>query len=82
MKIQTNITKSYASGIEAVEDCGFEEIGIIEMNKNFKRISRTLLEKENKLYYYVGMDHFNTTVYNVTLNPIENLSGDYEIVRY
>lgn len=82
MKIKTDCTKNYMSGMEALEDFGFKKVGLIRITKNFKEITRDLVEKNGKLYYYVGMDHFNTTIYSVTLKEVEKLTGEYTKEMY
>lgn len=80
MKIKTDCTKNYMSGIEALEDCGFKHIGYIEMLNSFKTVTRALLEKNGVHYYYKGMDHYNSTVYSATVEKVDNIKGWYSEV--
>lgn len=77
MKIKTDCTKSYMSGIEALQDLGYNHIGIIEMNNSFKIVRRQLLEKNGVRFYYKGMDHYNTTIYNVSIEKVSKINGWY-----
>lgn len=81
MKITTDVTKSYESGTEALEDKGYKVVGTIFMNRNLREVKRILLEKNDKEYYYVGMDHYNTTVYSCTIYPVDSLKGEYRTER-
>lgn len=82
MKLKTDCTKNYMTGIEALNDCGFKEIGTIEMINSFKTVTRILVEKDGIKYYYKGMNHYNTTVYSVFIEKIEEIDGWYNEVTF
>lgn len=53
--VKTNESKSYMSFINALSDEGYYQVG----PKTFR--------KDGKDYEFVSYDHFNTTIYSVTL---------------
>lgn len=82
MKIYTDNTKSYVSGIEAVEELGFKHIGTITITTKFRQENRHLFEKDGVQYYWKSMDNFNLTIYSVVIEKVEELKGDYYIQKF
>jgi hypothetical protein len=77
MKILTDCTKTFLSSQDALEHKGYKKIGILHYLKQFKYKTTDLYKKDNKLYYFKNMNHFNTTVYSVTVGKVSNLKGEY-----
>lgn len=77
MKINTDISKNYMNAIQALEDEGFQHIGVIKMKVNNKETIKPLLKKAGIQYYYIGMDHFNTTIYSVKVGRVDRLKINY-----
>lgn len=75
--IKTDCTKNYYSAMDALQEMEYKEIGTITYSCRKKDTTRPLLEKDNKQYAYLGMDHFNTTINKVFLGDIETLVGNY-----
>lgn len=80
MKINADITRSYLNEIEALHDMGFNHIGIVKYLRNFKEFTAQVVEKNGKKYYVKGMEHFNTTIYNITLGLVDNLNQKWATI--
>lgn len=80
-QIKTNEAKSYMSACEALEDNNLIYVGKF-WNKNpvsGKTIKREIFEDKNKrLWAFVGMDHFNTTIYSITVKRFLGLKKDLD----
>lgn len=77
MKVKTDVTQNYFNATEALEDKWYTHIGEVWFNGT----RRPAYEKNGNVYYFVSMDHFNSTVYSVTINNVKNLKSEYSIER-
>ena len=75
MKVYPDVSKSYFSASEALKDNGFKRAG-----KGIMRSGKAvdLFEKDGKIYRYMGMEHFNSTIYQIDL---KNVTNDNSIVE-
>ena len=73
---------SYASSYEALEEAGYKHVGTITYMKNFKWVKRDLFEKAGKQYVYLGMDNYNTTIYEIYLGKASTLQGEYRTQKF
>lgn len=58
LKVETNQAKAYFTPADAVTDQGFEQKGEV-------------FTKDGKDYKIKSYDHFNTTIYSVTLKEVK-----------
>lgn len=77
--VKTDCTKNYYSALEALEELGYKEIGTVTYACRKHDTTKTLIEKDGKRFAFMGMDHFNSTIYKVFLGDIETLEGKYWI---
>lgn len=77
MKVNTDVTQSFFNATQALEDKGYKHIGEVWFNG----VRRPAYEKNGNVYYFVNMDHHNTTIYSVTINNVNNLKSEYHIER-
>lgn len=65
--------KSYWTVFEALEDLGYTvadpHLLMYENINNFHH----LFAKDGKYYGYLGMDHFNTMIYSITLIEVQEV---------
>lgn len=73
MKIKPDQTKSYFSADQALSDSGFEYYGqgFGPENAVGKRKKYEVFEKDNQHYAFQSMDHYNTTIFSITLKEID-----------
>jgi len=74
--IKPDITKKYFTVYEALEDLGFKKIAPHDLpNWTFDFIpddyENRVVEKDDKYFIFVSMDHFNSKIYGIQLNPIK-----------
>lgn len=67
--VETNPAEDYFYASAALEDVGYMEVGVAYTTEGEQEIYR----KDGKEYYFVGMNHFNTTIYEIYLEPLEEL---------
>lgn len=79
--IRPNQGKSYYTFGEALVDEGFKRIGSVRYSLNFKPVIRGVYERYGKMYYILNYDHFNTTVYELELRNIDELTN-YDLELY
>lgn len=79
MKVYPDVSKSYFSASEALKDNGFEPVG-----KGVMRSGKTVdvFKKDGKLYRYMGMEHFNSTIYQIDLKNVTNDNSIVEIYDF
>lgn len=73
--IKTDVSKNYFNAGQALEDEGFKSVGYVAfavVGKGSK--TREVFEKDGVKYYYVGMNNFNSTIYNIKLREVNELS--------
>jgi hypothetical protein len=81
MTVYPDQSKSYFFAGHAIEDLGFRSIGKVIYTRQFNTVRTEVFEKDGELYYYKGMSHFNTTIYEAYLGLVSSLTGDYEIIE-
>lgn len=79
MKVYPDVNKSYFTAAEALEDNGFKRAG-----KGIMRSGKTIdvFKKDGKLYRYMGMEHFNSTIYQIDLKNVTNDNSIIEIYDF
>lgn len=81
MIIKPDQSKSYGSAHEALEDAGFEFIGKFgrKLPISNKWYTVRIFERAHgEYFYFVSMNHYNTTVYSVTVKPFKGNLNDFE----
>lgn len=68
--VETNQAENYFYASEALEDEGYKEVGIAYTTDGDFEIYR----KDGEEFYFVGMTHFNSTISEVYLEPLEKLN--------
>lgn len=68
--VETNPAENYFYASEALEDEGYKEVGIAYTTDGDFEIYR----KDGEEFYFVGMNNYNATIYEVYLEPLEKLN--------
>ena len=78
--VKTDISKDYFNAGQALQDEGFKSIGDVAFSVVGKGSqTREAFEKDNKQYYFVSMNNFNSTIYSVKIRELNDLS-DYTLL--
>ena len=71
------INENYFSAIDALEDLGYKDRGMVHYKKSKKdkvALQGNLFTKNGISYIYVGMENFNTYIYIINLTELNDNS--------